>query len=114
MPTYLITYGSLGVAIVAEVLGSTFLVKSEGFTRFWPTAATLVFYAIAFYMLSQTVKEMPLGLAYAIWAGLGIVLTAAASVVILKQSLDIWAFVGIALIISGVLVMNLLSHTSGH
>lgn len=71
-----ITYVMLGIAIVSEVIGSTFLTKSAGFTKLVPSALTLLFFGIAFYLLSQVVKTMPMGIAYAIWSGVGIVLTA--------------------------------------
>lgn len=110
----LAAYSVLGVAIICEVIGSTLLQKSYGFTRLMPTIGVAVFYIIAFFCLSQALKTIPLGVAYAIWAGLGIVLTAAVSVVFLRQSLDIAAWIGIAMIIGGVLVMNLFSNAAGH
>nr|WP_254202614.1 MULTISPECIES: SMR family transporter [unclassified Acinetobacter] len=102
------------LAIIAEVTGSTFLVKSEGFTRLWPSLAVVFLFCIAFYLLSLVIKVIPLGIAYALWAGAGIILTAIAGYVIFKQALDLPAFIGIALIISGVLVINLFSQTAGH
>jgi small multidrug resistance pump len=114
MNTQIVAYIALAFAIVAEVCGSSFLVRSDGFTKPVPTLATVGFYIVAFFLLSQVVKVMPLGLAYAIWAGLGIVLTALVGLVVFKQAMDLWAMLGIALIISGVLVMNLLSQTSTH
>lgn len=114
MQSSFVTYGALALAIVAEVCGSSFLMRSEGFTKMGPTAATLGFYFVAFFLLSQALKGMPLGLAYAIWAGLGIVLTAVVGTVLFKQSMDAWAMLGIVLIVAGVLVMNLLSQTTGH
>ena len=107
-------YLLLGLAIIAEVTGSTFLVKSEGFTRLWPSLAVVVLFCIAFYLLSQVIKVIPLGIAYAIWAGVGIILTAIVGYVIFKQALDLPASIGIALIISGVVVINLFSQTAGH
>src|SRR5690606_602741 len=74
----------------------------------------VVLFCIAFYLLSQVIKVIPLGIAYAIWAGVGIVLTAIVGYVIFKQALDLPAFIGIALIISGVVVINLFSQTAGH
>ena len=110
----LAAYGALGIAIVCEVIGSTLLQKSYGFTRLLPTVGVAVFYIIAFFCLSQALKTIPLGVAYAIWAGLGIVLTAAVSVIVLRQNLDLAAWVGIAMIVGGVLVMNLFSSAAGH
>ena len=110
----LAAYGTLGIAIVCEVIGSTLLQKSQGFTRLLPTIGVAVFYFVAFYCLAQALRTIPLGVAYAIWAGLGIVLTAAVSMVVLRQNLDIAAWVGIAMIVGGVLVMNLFSGAAGH
>ncbi len=104
----------VGVGYYCQVTGSTFLVKSEGFTRLWPSLAVVILFCIAFYLLSQVIKVIPLGIAYAIWAGVGIVLTAIVGYVIFKQALDLPAFIGIALIISGVVVINLFSQTAGH
>ena len=108
------TYALLGVAIVAEVIGSSFLKASDGFTRIWPSVAVLVFYAFSFFVLSQVLKVLPLGVAYAIWSGLGIVVTAAVGWFIFRQSLDAAALAGMGLIVAGVLVMNLFSSSAGH
>lgn len=109
-----IAYGYLAVAIICEVIGTTFLVKSEQFTRLIPTLIMFVLYALSFYALTQTLKAIPLGVAYALWGGLGIVLTSLVGIVIFKQSLDTPAVVGIAMIVSGVVVMNLFSNAVGH
>ncbi len=114
MKTIFLTYILLALAIVSEVIGSTFIVKSEGFTKLVPSLAVLVLYSFAFYLLSQVVKVLPLGITYAIWAGVGIILTAMIGVIVFKQVLDLPAMIGIALIISGVVVINLFSHTAGH
>jgi len=71
-------YVHLGIAIVAEVIGTTLMRYSEGFTKLWPTVATLCCYAVAFWFLSQTLQYIPTGIAYAIWSGVGIVLISAA------------------------------------
>ncbi len=107
-------YGMLALAIISEVTGSTFLVKSEGFTKLGPSVAVVVLFSIAFYLLSQVIKVIPLGIAYAIWAGVGIILTAVVGYIIFKQSLDVPAMCGIALIVAGVLVINLFSQSGGH
>ena len=114
MNSFLFAYSLLGLAIISEVTGSTFLVKSEGFTKLWPSLAVVVLFSIAFYLLSQVIKVIPLGIAYAIWAGVGIILTALVGYFIFKQSLDFAAIAGIGLIISGVLVINLFSTSAGH
>ncbi|MDZ4394782.1 multidrug efflux SMR transporter [Cypionkella sp.] len=108
------SYIALFAAIVSEVVGSAFLQRSEQFTKLVPTAIMAIFYIASFYFLSLALRSLPLGIAYAIWAGLGIVLTAAVSLVIFKQSLDIAAMIGIGLIIAGVVVMNVFSQTAGH
>ena len=107
-------YILLALAIVSEVTGSTFLVKSEGFTQLVPSILVVVFYVISFYLLSQVIKTIPLGVAYAIWGSVGIVLTALIGFLIFRQSLDLAALIGIALIIGGVIVMNIFSKTVGH
>ena len=114
MNPMLMDYILLALAIVSEVTGSTFLVKSEGFTQLVPSILVVVFYVISFYLLSQVIKTIPLGVAYAIWGGVGIVLTALIGFLIFRQSLDLAALIGIALIIGGVIVMNIFSKTVGH
>lgn len=107
-------YLLLGCAIVCEVTGSTFLAKSDGFTKLVPTSITIVMFVLAFYLLSHVVKVMPLGIAYAIWSGVGLVLTALVSVFILKQNIDLTAIIGIGLIVIGVIVMNVFSNSVSH
>nr|WP_317200336.1 multidrug efflux SMR transporter [uncultured Psychrobacter sp.] len=114
MNPVVIGYGFLALAIVFEVLGTTFLVKSEQFTRLVPTVLMAVLYIGSFYFLSQTLKTIPLGIAYAIWGGVGIVLTVIIGVTLFKQSIDIPAITGIGLIILGVVVINVFSKTVGH
>ena len=107
-------YALLALAIITEVTGSTFLAKSNGFSKPIPTLITLVCFAFAFYLLSHIVKVIPLGITYAIWSGVGIVLTALVSVVIFHKPLDMPAIIGIALIILGVVVMNVFSSSTSH
>jgi len=107
-------YVWLGAAIISEVAGSVFLAKSEQFSRLVPTALVVVFYGFAFYGLGQALKGLPLAIAYAIWGGLGIVLTALLGVLAFKQRLDFAAIIGIVLIVTGVIVMNLFSKTASH
>lgn len=114
MPPIITAYLALVCAIALEVTGSTFLQKSDQFSRFWPTAAMALCYVASFYALSQALKVLPLGIAYAIWAGLGIILTAAVGFFVLRQALDTAAWLGIGLIVAGVVVMNLFSRTAGH
>ncbi|MDX8542055.1 multidrug efflux SMR transporter [Mesorhizobium abyssinicae] len=114
MRNSIFSYAWLGLAILFEVTGSTFLQKSNQFTRVIPTLACIVLYGISFFFLTKALKGLPLGVAYAIWSGLGIVLTAAISVVIFGQKLDTAAIAGIMLIVSGVVVMQLFSQTGAH
>ena len=107
-------YGALGLAIACEIAGTTFLQKSEQFSRFVPTLLMAAFYAGAFYLLTHALKVMPLGIAYAIWSGVGIVLTAVIGATIFKQFLDLPAMVGIAMIVAGVVVMQVFSTSTGH
>ncbi|MGB8667622.1 MAG: SMR family transporter [Serratia inhibens] len=104
----------LTMAIVAEVIATTMLKASEGFTRLWPSLVVVVGYAVAFWGLSMVVKTMPLGIVYAIWSGMGIVLVSIAAVFVYQQKLDLPAVIGMGLIIAGVLVINLLSKTAAH
>ncbi|MFL1454505.1 DMT family transporter [Marinobacter sp. GN3S48] len=104
----------LGVAIVAEVVATSALKSSDGFSRLMPSIVVVVGYVLAFYFLSLTLKVIPIGVAYAIWAGLGIVLIALVSWVIYGQKLDLPAIAGMTLIIAGVAVINLFSRTAGH
>lgn len=107
-------YLFLSAAIVCEVAGSAFLQKSAGFTKIGPTAAMAVFYMFSFYCLSQALRVIPLGIAYAIWGGLGIVLTAVVSVTIFRHMIDMPAYIGIAMIVGGVVVLNVFSQSTGH
>lgn len=104
----------LFVAIIAEVIGTSALKSSEGFTKPIASIVVVLGYMIAFYCLSLTLKTIPVGIAYAIWSGVGIVLVTTIAWIVFDQKLDVWGIVGIALIMSGVLVLNLLSKTSSH
>ena len=114
MDPVFIAYALLALAIISEVTGSTFLVKSEGFTKLGPSLLVFIFYVVSFYLLSQVIKTIPLGIAYAIWGGVGIVLTALIGFFIFRQSLDGPAVIGIAMIVGGVIVMNVFSKSVGH
>lgn len=107
-------YLYLAVAIVFEVIGSSCIKASDGFTKLAPTVFTVIAFVICFYSFSIALKSIPLGIAYASWAGLGIVLTALVSVFIFKQNLDLPAILGMLLIISGVVVINLFSKSAAH
>jgi small multidrug resistance pump len=102
------------IAITGEVVATSSLKAAEGFTRFIPSAISVLGYGVAFYFLSLTLKFIPLGIAYAIWCGIGIVLVAMVGLFLYKQVIDIPAITGIALILSGVLVINLFSKSIAH
>lgn len=104
----------LAVAIFAEVVATSALKSSDGFTKLVPSVVVGIGYGVAFYFLSLSLKSIPVGIAYAVWAGLGIVLVAAIAWIFHGEKLDLWGFVGIALIIGGVAVLNLLSKVSAH
>jgi small multidrug resistance pump len=112
-PLYLV-YAHLAAAVVCEVSGTAFLQKSQQFTKLGPTLGCLLLYAASFYALAHALKAVPLGVAYAIWGGVGIILTAMVGFVLFRQALDAAAIIGIAMIVSGVLVMNLFSQAIGH
>lgn len=105
---------SLAIAIVAEVIGTTALKASAGFSRPWPSLVVVTGYATAFYFLSLTLRRMPVGIAYAVWSGAGTVLIALIGAVALRQKVDLAGGIGIALIVAGVLVLNLLSRSGAH
>lgn len=107
-------YVYLGLAIISEVIGTTLMKQSEGFTRLVPSLISATAYAIAFFFLSQTLKTIPTGIAYAIWSGVGIVLIASVAAVFQGQKLDAPAMIGMGLIICGVVVMNVFSKATGH
>ena len=109
-----IAYGSLLVAILFEVTGSSLLQKSEQFSRLGPTIGMAVCFLAALFFLSQALKAIPLGVAYAIWSGIGVVLTALIGVVVFRFALDAAALVGMGLIVAGVIVINVFSKSAAH
>jgi len=108
------TYLYLAVAIAAEVIATSALRAAEGFTVLWPSLIAVIGYVVAFYFLSLTLKTMPVGVAYAIWSGVGIVVVSIVALVLYKQVLDLPAILGMGLILAGVVVINLFSKTTGH
>ncbi|WJN58983.1 multidrug efflux SMR transporter [Pseudomonas sp. SO81] len=107
-------YLYLAIAIVAEVIATTALKAVEGFSKPLPLILVVIGYGIAFWMLSLVMKSIPVGVTYAIWSGLGIVLISITGLVIYGQKLDLAALAGIGLIIAGVLVIQLFSGSTGH
>ncbi|MGQ7959652.1 DMT family transporter [Pseudomonas sp. SP16.1] len=110
MPGYLY----LAIAIAAEVVATTSMKAIDGFNKPLPLLLVVAGYAIAFWMLTLVVRTIPVGIAYAIWAGLGIVLVSIAALVLYQQKLDLPAVLGMGLIVSGVLVIQLFSQSTGH
>lgn len=107
-------YGFLMLAIVAEVVATSALKASAGFTRLWPSLVVVTGYALAFYLLSLCLRSMQVGVAYAIWSGAGVVLISLIGWLVFKQRLDWPALIGIGLIVLGVLIINLWSDFSAH
>ena len=104
----------LAIAIVAEVIATSALKASDGFSRLLPACLTVAGYAIAFYLLAIALKTIPVGIAYAVWSGAGIVAIALIGYLVFGQALDIAGFIGIGLILAGVLVLNVFSKSGGH
>ncbi|MFC4705376.1 DMT family transporter [Paraburkholderia caffeinitolerans] len=102
------------IAIVAEVIATSALRASEGFSRLVPSAVVVAGYGVAFYCLSLTLKNLPVGVVYAVWSGVGIVLITLVAMVLYKQVPDLPAVLGLGLIVSGVVVLNLFSKMQAH
>jgi small multidrug resistance pump len=107
-------YIYLAIAIIAEVIATSALKASEGFTKAVPSVLVVIGFGVAFYCLSLVLKTIPMGVAYAIWSGLGIVLISIAGLILFGQKLDLPAIIGMALIVSGVVVMNVFSNSVSH
>lgn len=107
-------YLALFAAIVAETIGTSALQASQQFTRIGPSILVVIAYGVAFYLLSVTLRVMPVGVVYAIWSGLGIVLIALAGLFIFGQKLDFAAVIGLGLIVAGVVVLHVFSTTTLH
>ncbi|PRX38091.1 small multidrug resistance pump [Meinhardsimonia xiamenensis] len=107
-------YLYLIAAIIAETIGTTALQASQQFTRLWPSVTVVLAYGVSFYLLGMALKYIPVGVAYAIWSGLGIVFIALIGLVIFGQRLDWPAILGMAMILGGILVIHLLSDTAPH
>ncbi len=105
------SYLYLAGAIIFEVIGTSALKASDGFSRLWPTLLMAACFGVALFCLSQTLRTIPLGIAYAIWCAVGIVLTALSGWLVFRQAIDVPAIIGMGLIIAGVLVINLVSRS---
>ncbi|EJL75473.1 DMT family transporter [Chryseobacterium populi] len=108
------SYLYLILAIVFEIIATTFLKKSEEFSRLLPSVVTVIGYSAAFYFLSLTLRQIPVGITYAIWSGVGIIFITVIGIVAFKQVPDLPAIIGIALIVIGVIVINLFSKMGVH
>lgn len=104
----------LALAIVAEVIATSALKASEGFTRLWPSVTVVVGYGVAFYLLAIVLRSIPVGIAYAFWAGLGIVLVTLVGIVVYGEKPDLPAILGLAMIVGGVVVIQVFSSVSAH
>ena len=107
-------YVYLALSIVAEVIATSSLKASDGFTKLWPSVIVVVGYGVAFHFLALTLKTIPIGVAYAIWAGAGVSLVAVVGWVLFGQKLDAPAILGMALIVTGVVIMQVFSKAAGH
>ena len=101
-------------AVLSEVTATTALKYSEGFTKLIPSVVVVVGYGLSFYLLAITLKVMPIGIAYALWSGIGIILTVVAGMVLWRESMDWARAIGITLIMAGILVINLFSKSAAH
>ena len=108
------TYLILLLAVAAETIGTSALQASQQFSKFLPSVLVVIAYGLSFWLLSMTLKTMPVGVVYALWSGLGIVLIAIIGYVVFGQRLDWPAVLGIAMILAGIVVINLFSKTAGH
>ncbi|WP_374992376.1 DMT family transporter [Paraburkholderia sp. SARCC-3016] len=107
-------YALLAIAIAAEVIATSALRASDGFTRWLPAVVVVLGYGVSFYLLSLTLKSIPVGVVYAIWSGVGIVLITLVALVMYRQVPDLPAVAGLGLIVAGVVVLNLFSKMQMH
>ena len=108
------TYMYLAIAIVGEVIATSALKSSAGFSKLLPSVLVIAGYGTAFYFLSLTLRTMPIGIVYALWSGVGVALISVIGWLVFKQSLDLAAIVGITLIVIGVVILNVFSKVSVH
>ena len=108
------SYLVLIAAIFAETVGTTALQASQQFTRLGPSLVVVIAYGLSFYLLAGALKWIPVGIAYAIWSGLGIVFIALIGLAVFGQRLDLPATLGIAMILAGILIIHLFSKTAAH
>lgn len=109
-----VAYIYLVIAVIAETIGTSALQASAQFSKFWPSVIVVVGYSVAFYFLGLTLKFVPVGVAYALWSGLGIVFISIIGVLVFSQKLDLAAVAGMVLIIAGIAIIQLFSSSSSH
>lgn len=107
-------YIYLIIAVICETFGTACLKASNEFTKLWPSLGVIIGFAGAFYFLSLTLRTMPIGIVYAIWSGLGIILITLIGLFLFKQSLDAAAYIGMGFILIGVIIINVFSNSSTH
>ncbi|MBB3139662.1 small multidrug resistance pump [Halomonas organivorans] len=107
-------YLYLALAIIAEVIATSSLKASQEFTRLWPSLVVVVGYTLAFYLLTLALRTLPVGIAYAVWAGLGIVLVTLIGILVYGERLDVPAVLGLAMIIGGVVIIQVFSRVAAH
>jgi small multidrug resistance pump len=108
------TFGILFLAILSEVIATISLKFSEGFTKPIPSVFVVLGYGLSFYLLSIALKTMPIGVAYAIWSGVGLILTVIAGMILWQERLDWARAVGIILILAGIVFINVVSSSTVH
>lgn len=109
-----IHYIYLIVAVFFETAGTALIKTSNEFTKLWPSVGVLICFATAFYLLSLTLRTFPVGIMYALWSGLGMVLITTIGVFFFKETLDAAAYIGLGLILTGVIVINMFSNSGTH
>lgn len=107
-------YVYLAISIIAEVIATSALKASDGFSRLWPSVVVVAGYGVAFHFLALTLKTIPVGVAYAIWAGAGVTIVTIVGWLLFGQKLDAPAILGMALIVAGVVILQAFSRSAGH
>ena len=107
-------YLYLAIAVAFETIGTSAMQASQQFTRLWPSVLVIIGYAISFYFMALTLRYMPVGIVYALWSGLGIILIALIGYAVFGQKLDLPAIAGLGLIIAGIVVIQLFSNATAH
>ena len=106
-------FALLGIAIACEIVGTSALRVSAGFTRFWPSLAVVVCYLLSFFLYAQVLKQIPMGVAYAIWAGVGTAGVVVIGMLVWRDQITPWQFLGMALVVIGAVILNAFTPTAG-